>query len=353
MNFAIVLLVGAVGGHLFRRWKVPGGMLVGALIATALWNIAFETAVVPHWARTAAQIIAGAFSGSIITRSDVKRIPRVIGPILWVLGSFFLINIGIGTLLSAVSSMDLITCYLAMIPGSAMNTPIIAADYGADVTAVAVLQIVRLLIGIGVFPSMIIWYDKRRRQTGTSTPSGGQAATTHSSPKASSSFRMNDFLLTLAVAALTGWLGAISPVPSGAMIFAVIGVICLNLSCGRVCLTGWLKKIAQIICGCYIGAHIGRSDLIQLVFLALPAFIIVCVYSFNCFFMGHLLMRRFGYVTRKAMLMVTPAGASDMLLISSDVGVEDSDLVIVHMIRMVSAVLIFPPLVGWIANLLS
>lgn len=55
----LTLLVGAVCGLLFYRLKVPGGMIVGAIIGTAALNIGFGTAYMPGVAKTIAQITAG------------------------------------------------------------------------------------------------------------------------------------------------------------------------------------------------------------------------------------------------------------------------------------------------------
>ena len=97
---------------------------------------------------------------------------------------------------------------------------------------------------------------------------------------------------------------------------------------------------------------IGKEELIQLGGLLVPALIAVVTYFVVCILLGILLNRLFGYSVGEGMLMGTPAGAADMLLIASDVGVSSSDLVLVHLIRMICAVVVFPPLMGWIAGLL-
>ena len=74
----LTLLVGAVCGLLFYRLKVPGGMIVGAIIGTAALNIGFGTAYMPGMAKTIAQITAGAFIGCTVSKEVVQRLPRLL-----------------------------------------------------------------------------------------------------------------------------------------------------------------------------------------------------------------------------------------------------------------------------------
>jgi len=51
--------------------------------------------------------------------------------------------------------MDLVTSLMCAIPGGMSDIPIISEEMGADSGKVAVMQFVRMVFGIGVFPSMI------------------------------------------------------------------------------------------------------------------------------------------------------------------------------------------------------
>jgi len=345
LHLFITLAVGLIGGLIAKKAKLPGGLLVGAIFGTAILHIAMSSAYVPKGARTLAQIIAGAFSACAITRSEVKKMPRVIAPALLVLFSLFTVNIVSGVLILSVSKLDLVTSLFAMIPGSLQNTPLVAADYNADVPSVAVLQLVRLIMGLGVLPFFISRFSKRYK--GTPVTRQGVPHTTEEQ----SSKSLLDAILTGMIALAAGYLGLLLKFPGGALIFSTWGVMIFQIITSRAWLPKILKKAAQVICGCYIGAMIGIDELVRLVDLILPAIIAAAAYSVVCILLGILLNRLFGYSVGEGMLMGTPAGAADMLLIASDMGVESSDLVLVHLIRMICAVVIFPPLMGWIASL--
>lgn len=341
----ITLTCGTVGGLIAKKLRLPGGLLVGAIFGTAIFHVITANAYIPKDARTLAQIVAGAFSACAITRTEVKKMPRVIAPALLVLFSLFAVNIISGVLILAVSKLDLVTSLFAMIPGSLQNTPLVAADYNADVPSVAVLQLVRLIMGLGVLPFFITKFSKRYK--GAPVTRQGVAHT----PGEKASNKPIDAVLTAGIALASGYLGVLLKFPGGALIFSTWGVMIFQIITGRAWLPKIFKKAAQIICGCYIGAMIGIDELIRLGDLILPAIIAAVAYSVACVLLGIMLNRFFGYSVGEGMLMGTPAGAADMLLIASDMGVDSSDLVLVHLIRMISAVVLFPPLMGWIASI--
>lgn len=48
-------------GFLFLKLKVPGGMMVGALLAVSILSVCTDFAYMPSYTRVAAQITAGTF----------------------------------------------------------------------------------------------------------------------------------------------------------------------------------------------------------------------------------------------------------------------------------------------------
>ena len=57
-----------------------------------------------------------------------------------------------------------------------------------------------------------------------------------------------------------------------------------------------------------------------------------------------------GSVMPETMLAATPAGASDMALISADIGVNSRELVELQVIRLVVVVSLFPQIIVWVAS---
>lgn len=80
MDVVIELLatiaVGAALG-LVLRLKIPGGMLVGGILGAAILNIGFDFYYMPAQAKILAQLTAGAFIGTGVTRSDIYHLRNI------------------------------------------------------------------------------------------------------------------------------------------------------------------------------------------------------------------------------------------------------------------------------------
>ena len=152
-------------------------------------------------------------------------------------------------------------------------------------------------------------------------------------------------LFTLAVAGLCGTLGKRLGIPAGALVFSMLGVGALKLRFGKGYLPLRAKRLAQVLSGAYIGCGITRADLLELRYLILPAAILLAGYFLNSLLTGMLLHRLFGFSRKVAMLAATPAGATDMALISADLGVDSKELIELQIIRMVVVVSAFPQVI--------
>ncbi len=344
----LTLLVGAVCGLLFYRLKVPGGMIVGAIIGTAALNIGFGTAYMPGMAKTIAQITAGAFIGCTVSKEVVQRLPRLLKPLFILLGGYLILNLVVGFIVYGISGEKLVTCLMCCVPGGMSDIPIIAADMGASVPKVAVLQFVRMAVGIGFFPAMIA-----RAAAQPADAAGAEAAPEVKKASAPGDRGPGVILATVAVGTIFGFLGKAAGIPAGTILFATVSVLVFKLSLGRAYIPMWLKRVAQVLTGSYIGCCFGRQELMELKYLILPAVVLLAGYFGNCFLMGWLLPRVTHLNRAEAMLIATPAGASDMALISSDLGVDNPDVAFLQVLRMIIVVTVFPHIVNLVLHLVG
>jgi membrane AbrB-like protein len=154
------------------------------------------------------------------------------------------------------------------------------------------------------------------------------------------------FACTLAAALGFGFIGRITRIPAGTFLFSIIAVLALKLIFNYAFLPPAAKRIAQLISGCYIGADITMNDVRGFRFLALPLVITLGGYIVNCFITGKILCKTCGFNRKEGMLITTPAGASDIALSSSDIGVENTDIIIMQIFRAVVAMTVFPQIIN-------
>ena len=334
-NILLTLLASAVGGMLFFKLKVPGGVLVGGIIGTTIFSLATEMAEMPFTARLIAQIIAGAFIGSSVDRDDLKKMKTIYKPFLIVIASLMVVNLVAGTLVYQFGPLDRLTSFMCCVPGGMSDTPLIASELGAQMPPVVIMQFVRMVTGIGVFPGLILFLTKSEGET---VVEKGETQTVKKKAASSTKLTIGSLLL----AGVFGVIGRKLGVPSGALLFAIITILVMKLSGVPIVYPKWIKRAAQILSGAYIGCSVGLDTLYMLPQLIVPAIIIIAVYMINAFITGNIIHKVCGISKRESMLMVTPAGATDMALISADIGVNSPNLIVLQIVRMLTVISIFP-----------
>ena len=345
-NILLTLLASLAGGMLFLKLKVPGGVLVGGIIGTTVLSMTTGMAEMPFTARLIAQIIAGAFIGSSVDREDLKKMKTIYKPFLIVMASLLVVNLTAGTLVYKFGPLDRLTSFMCCVPGGMSDTPLIASELGAQMPPVVIMQFVRMVVGIGVFPGLILFVTKSEGEIVSE-----KTETVTTKKKAASSVPVT--VGTLLLAGVFGVIGRKLGVPSGALLFAIITILVLKLANVPIVYPKWIKRAAQVLSGAYIGCSVGLDTLYMLPHLIIPAIIIVGVYMINAFITGNIIHKVCGISKRESMLMVTPAGATDMALISADIGVNSPNLIVLQIVRMLTVISFFPNLDLLIVNMLE
>lgn len=347
-NMLLTLLAGALTGLVFTKYKVPGGMLIGAIVGATILNLSFDAAYMPSIAKTTAQTAAGAFIGTMVSKEDIQKIKEIYKIGGWIIFSFVVINIGVGLLAYYLSSYDLLTMLMCTIPGGLSDVPLIAADMGAELAPVVSIHFVRAVVGIGIFPSLILWVCRKPEDGGTAEAEAEKAAeraAQKNKPHA------KNVLTTCLLSAALGTLGKMSGIPAGALVFSMVGIIAIKLCGIDAVIPRWIKRIAQILSGAYIGCSISMESLLELKSVILPMILILAAYILNMWLVGTFLHKKYHLSRKEAMLMLTPAGAGDMALISSDIGVNSPTLILVQVLRLFVSDAILPQMCYAIAHM--
>ncbi|HSL86832.1 MAG TPA: AbrB family transcriptional regulator [Bacteroidales bacterium] len=344
MQYLLLTLAAAfTGGYALHRLKVPGGMMLGSVITVALLNINTGFVEIPGGFRFVAQCIAGAYIGMTVRKTDLRRIRYFMWPTLTLLSGLFITNLLVGTIIYLISPLDLLSAFLSAVPGGISDTPLIAADMGADAAKVTILQFVRLISGIAMVPLLV-----KHSEIASAARSINVSLTESKRPVLS-----RNLILAVAVAFIFGYLGNAVGMPAGTLIFAMISVVGLKIMNFEVTFPIWFKRMAQLFSGAYVGSHFGYQDVLELRHLLLPAAVIVGVNILACYIMGRILHRLFDMPISQAILSSSPAGASDMALIASDIGVSGSDVAMIQIFRLIGAVALFPQLLFIISKIFS
>lgn len=320
----LTIAVGCACGLLAKRIKVPAGYMIGAFVGVSALSISTGVAWLPTEVRAGVQIVAGAFVGCSLERSDLLRMRGSVRPLLLMLCTFLALNLVLGFAMSAVSSMDLRTALMCAVPGGINDTPIVAAAMGANGPDVTVMQLIRQVLGIGAFPIMIAAFDRALDRRGRPDLGTRDTAAADAKREKSKQRSATSTVVTLAVAVAAGVLGRLSGVPGLTFTASIVAVSVLKLAFDFAYIPKWVKKACQLVAGCYLGTLL----------------------TANCFITGKLESRLFGYGRKEGMLIASPAGASDMALIMEDLRVQNVDVVIMQVLRAAVVMALFPQIVN-------
>ncbi len=157
-RIVVLLAAGIVGATFARRLRMPGGSLLGAMLATGAVSIAAsDSQPLPEIFRSAALLLLGIYIGSSMQRERLLPMRRVLPVALIAILIFIAVGAGLGWVLHHQFAPDisLATALLGSMPGGASGLTAVAYDFGAEPRVVASLHMVRLMIVFGLLPLIL------------------------------------------------------------------------------------------------------------------------------------------------------------------------------------------------------
>lgn len=155
-NLIVTLLIAIAAGCLGELSGLPAGPLLFSLISVCAFNLKTRRGYISLSFRNAAQVCAGIIIGTGITLENLLGIKSLIWPLVIIVIGNIILTIVLGILVCRFGGLDLRTALLASIPAGASDMALIANDLDGDGAKVALLQTLRLVTVIGVFPQIYL-----------------------------------------------------------------------------------------------------------------------------------------------------------------------------------------------------
>ena len=155
LNVLETLVIGTAGGALFLVAHLPGGLISGAMIAVGGAAIAGRPLVVPAHLTQTVLVLLGISLGSLVSRQLLQHVgayPLTIG--LLALATFCS-TLGSSLYLQRVHGWDRTSAFLAGSPGALSQITMLAIERGADVSGIAVVQTMRVIILTAALPMLL------------------------------------------------------------------------------------------------------------------------------------------------------------------------------------------------------
>jgi uncharacterized protein len=268
LNTLETLAIGSAGGLLFLWAHLPGGLISGAMIAVGIAALAGRPLGVPPLLTQSVLLLLGISLGSLVSRQLIQHMgsyPLTIG--LLALATFCS-TFGSSLYLQRVHGWDQTSAFLAGSPGALSQITILAAERGADVPAIAVVQTMRVIILTAALPLLL-------SLTGVAPASPPAVISAIASPLELAAL----IVASVAVALLL----RLAKFPASWMFGAMIASSVLH---GTALIEGglppWVRSVALVGIGALIGSRFARmkaSTLLSHVNAALGSFVIAIIIS--------------------------------------------------------------------------
>src|SRR5437763_3806020 len=149
------LVIGAAGGLLFLWLNLPGGLISGAMATVGIAALAGRPVTMPPILTQTVLLLLGTSLGSLVSRQLIQHMsayPLTIG--LLALATFCS-TFGSSIYLQRVHGWDQTSALLAGSPGALSQIVILAAEKGADVAGIAMVQTMRVIILTAALPLIL------------------------------------------------------------------------------------------------------------------------------------------------------------------------------------------------------
>ena len=149
------LATGTAGGVLFLWAGLPGGLISGAMIAVGIAAIAGRPLVVPPILTQAVLVLLGISLGSLVSRQLLQHVGAYPLTIALLALATFCSTFGSSLYLQRIHGWDRTSAFLAGSPGALSQITMLAIEKGADVSAIAVVQTMRVIILTAALPMLL------------------------------------------------------------------------------------------------------------------------------------------------------------------------------------------------------
>ena len=337
----LLLLLSALGlGLLFHLLHLPGAFLFAPLAASAIFAVRGWCAIqLPQPAYIAAQAVIGTALGAGFSPKTLAVIPQHAGIFTFAVVFILATSLLNGWLLSRFTPLDAATSFLGTMPGGAGAMAAMSDSLHADTRLVTAIQYVRLLVILGSLACVAPILKAYAPHSGVAGPAFALY---------SSEFVPWKLGVLLALVVI-GWLaGTYTKIPAGA--FLVPTLLYFLFSLAGVHLGGlpWeALALAYAIMGLQIGGRFHPETIALIRRVLLPVIGTTLLLLVASIVLAALVAQFMHLDFTSAYLAATPGGLDSVAAVATDLRVDTTIVVSMHLVRLL-CVLLFGP---WLVKL--
>ena len=338
----LTLAIGILGGYLANKKKVPAAFMIGALFAVAIFNIFTDRAFLPTSFKFITQVATGTFIGSKFRAEDVKMLRKVIIPGMVMVVLMIAFSFILSFIMSHFLGIDYMTSFFATAPGGIMDISLIAYDFKANTSQVALLQLIRLISVISFVPFFTKKCYERSKNKKETFEKEIEIENEKDEEERTLNKSEKSLTFTLIIGIIGGIIGYFSHLPAGTMSFAMAFVAFFNVRTQKAYMPLPLRKTIQTFGGALIGARVTLADVVALKTLVLPIILIIVGFCLMNVLVGFFLYKTTKFSLSTALLSASPGGMSDISLMAEDLGANGPQVASMQFLRAIFIVGVYP-----------
>ena len=156
LNVLETLAIGTIGGVLFVAAGLPGGLISGAMMAVGIAAMMGRPLAMPPILTQTVLVLLGISLGSLMSRQLLQHISAYPLTIALLALATFCTTFGSSFYLQRVHGWDRTSAFLAASPGALSQITVLAIEKGADVSAIAVVQTMRVIMLTAALPLLLV-----------------------------------------------------------------------------------------------------------------------------------------------------------------------------------------------------
>lgn len=363
IQLPLLFLISYLSYKLFQTVKFPASRLVGPIIAVAILQSFGLVFAVPQVLKMGFSIVFGIYLGLRFNRDALGRLKASLAPAILISILYIGITMFYGNLLTAVSSMDQTTAFLAVIPGGVAEASVLAVSYNANLAQVSSFQLVRFLSIVVIVPLFAAWVLKPRFKD--KTDPHPTAAAEDEDPidlKMSSPNAITPELQIPDPSNLHHWIwlfviGIIGSLlfyqihfPAGLLIGGTFAVSLAQLLSKKPFGTPSPEfyNLAQIGMGAVIGTSFTKESLGVVSTLILPMLLLTVLILTTSIVLGFVFSKLFKMDFLTGFMAVLPGGMSAMMVLADEFDADVVTISSLQLVRLLTAVMVIPLLYQFI-----
>ena len=330
--------IGAMGGLLARAVHLPGGPMVGALIAAGGARVlGAPLEQPPPWLRTSGRIVLGLTIGITVTAETLRIVAGSLVPVAVMVVFMLVLGFATAWTLGRLTRMSAPTALCGSSPGALAVMVALADELGGSAPVVASMHLVRLVSVMLVVPPFVQGVFAPASQAIAGIPPETVAG--------GNPFWAEAALLALGLAA--GLAVARMRIPAGDLVSGLVVAAVANAAFLHLPdLPVTWKLFAQIAVGSGIGATVTRKALADFRPFALAGGIMTAAFIGSGLALAWALSRVSGLDLITCLVGCAPGGADTMIILAGEFGANVPLVTAMHVSRIVILMVVLPPLVS-------